>query len=167
MIPDIELQLQVITKSLKDNVLPAIDSHNQLAQQQMQLALASLEIAMNHLPLVHGTLRRDLSIQCELAENILAMGGNAQGITPLQEELAHARHALQDPAAGFTQLQIIVRALRDCIGQVIAANPTHTDLEKLVIGSCAATLSLGRAWNKPMGFEPDPAAVAGLHTQLN
>ena len=60
MIPDIEVQLQAVIKSLKDNVLPAIDAENALAQQQIQLSLATLGIALEHMPLVHSVARKDI-----------------------------------------------------------------------------------------------------------
>ena len=37
---------------------------------------------------------------------------------------------------------------------------------KLVLETSEKTLMLGRAWNKPMGFEPDPDAVQELSAQL-
>lgn len=170
MIPDIELQLQAIVKSLKDNVAPAVEASNQLAQQQMQLSLAALEITLEHLPLVHGLVRRDLKEHLNLAEQLLALSGDTDNGKRLKAVMHESAIALEDAECGFTQLQQHARDLRDVIGIAIAREQEACQvlaIEQLVMDTCSTSLTLGRAWNKPMGFEPAPDAVPDLVSLLD
>lgn len=170
MIPDIELQLQVVIKSLKDNVLPAVDGDNELAQQQIQLSLATLQIVSDHLPLVHLALRQDLLLHTEMAEKLLAICTDKESVSSLPVAIKTAKSITTDPSQGFVQLQQQSRVLREVIGQVIANNADSdnvAEIEKIVFAISASTLSLSRAWAKPLGFEPDPSAVVDLADQLD
>ena len=169
MIPDIEVQLQVIIKSLKDNVVPAIDSENQLAQQQIQLSLAALEITLGHLPMAHSVMRKDLSAHINVAEKLSEVCIDEPSLKGLAAAIQLAEHALSDPSNGFVQLQQQARLLRNTIGAAISSNAETEQaqaVERVVLETSDATLMLGRAWNKPMGFEPDPNAVEELSSQL-
>jgi len=165
MIPDIEVQLQSIIKSLKDNVLPAIDQNNQLAQQQIQLSLATLEITLGHLPLVHRVVRADLQENVSLAKKLCELIDDEEIANSLQEIVEKSALALEDPGSGFIQLQQHARELRSAIGMAIAAEPGATRVqavEQLIMETSPTLLNLGRAWNKPMGFEPAPDEVIEL-----
>ena len=169
MIPDIEVQLQVIIKSLKDNVVPAIDTENELAQQQIQLSLAELDITLGHFPLVHSTMRKDLQEHSNVAQRLIELVVDDETKVSLKAAIEAASSALENPENGFVQLQQQARLLRDVIGSAIAANAEGDQaeaIEKLVLETSEKTLMLGRAWNKPMGFEPDPDAVQELSAQL-
>jgi hypothetical protein len=169
MIPDIDVQLQVIIKSLKDNVLPAVDSANQLAQQQIQLSLAALEITRNHLPLVHALMRRDIAEHIAVAEKLQAVCLDKPSLDALADAIGRAQAALADPALGFIQLQEEARLLREGVGAAITNNadtPQAEAVEKVILQTSTTPMMLGRAWNKPMGFEPDPRAVPDLAEQL-
>lgn len=169
MIPDIDVQLQVIIKSLKDNVLPAVDSGNQLAQQQIQLSLAALDITRNHLPLVHSLMRRDIAEHITVAEKLQAVCVDQPSLAALCDAIGQAQAALADPALGFIQLQEQARLLREGVGAAITNNadsPQAEAVERVVLQTSEAPMMLGRAWNKPMGFEPDPKAVPDLAVQL-
>lgn len=169
MIPDIEVQLQAVIKSLKDNVLPAIDAENALAQQQIQLSLATLGIALEHMPLVHSVARKDIESHVGLSKEILEREIEPDSATELKKAVATAESALCDPALGFVQLQQQARRLRAAVGQIIAFHAdsdSAEEVEKLVLAASKTSLDMGRAWNKPMGFEPNPDAVKELVTQL-
>lgn len=169
MIPDIELQLQAVVKSLSDNVLPALDKGNQLAAQQGALSVATLKNILQHLPLLHATLRRDIETQCALAEQVLASLDTDASGTELESALAIARSCLTDPTLGIVELQRDARNLREALGAVIA---THSDAAKtdklmaMVLASSEQSLMLGRSYNKPMGFEPSAKDVPDLATLL-
>lgn len=169
MIPDIEVQLQVIIKSLKDNIVPAIDSENELAQQQIQLSLAALDITLGNLPLVHCAIRRDLQSHSKIAGQLIELLVDRASKDSLTAAMNAANEALENPEKGFIQLQQQARLLRDVIGTAITVNSMGDQaeaVEKLVLDTSETTLMLGRAWNKPMGFEPDPDAVEELSDQL-
>ncbi|AKH69076.1 hypothetical protein IMCC21906_01398 [Spongiibacter sp. IMCC21906] len=167
MIPDIQLQLKAAVKSLKDNVLPAIDSDNELAQQQMQLSMATIEIALANLPSLHGVLRKDIEQHAGMAKdmaNLLEAGESKQQLTELIEQ---ADSVLANPELGMTQLQLEARAIRSRIGDVITANLDEPALDDIVLQHSEASLALGRALNKPMGFEPSPDDVADVASLLS
>lgn len=170
MTPDIELQLQVVIKSLKDNVVPAVDVGNQLAQEQMHLSIATLEIVLGHLPHVHDYLRRDLGANLQLAAKLHELIGDEMARRDLESAIDMAGQALADAGRGFTRLQHDARVLRDVVSAVVRDNGNHPDvarIEKLVLEAADITLNLGRAWHKPHGFEPRPEEVAGLEELLN
>lgn len=169
MTPDIELQLQTVIKSLKDNVAPAIEPGNQLAAEQMHLSLATLEIVLDHLPLAHRVVRRDLQDHLEMANSLRKHCLNEADHETLGDAVAAGAAAIEDPSLGFTQLQQGAREIRDAIGIAIANYSGHdnTDaMEAIVLKHADTNLELGRAWNKPMGFEPNPDAVTNIEVQL-
>ena len=167
MTPDIELQLQVIIKSLKDNVAPAIAKDNQLAQEQMHLSVAALQFTLEHLPFVHAYLQMDIENTIQLATRLSNLCGNPEWQKKLTDAIATANWALSNPKKGFTELQQDSRALRDVVCDVIrqaSDGDNALKIHELVLNQTAASLKMGRAWNKPNGFEPDPDSVPSLET---
>lgn len=168
MIPDIQLQLKTVVKSLKDNVLPSVDPSNELAQQQIQLSMATLEMALNNLPVIHGVLRKDLQQHQLMAQAMLAVVSKPENQTRLRELMANTEACLQDPTQGFTELQLAARKLRAGIGTVIADSDSDAvQVERVVLEHCEASLNLGRALNKPTGFEPAPEQVPSVQSLLD
>lgn len=170
MTPDIELQLQVIIKSLKDNVAPGIDQNNQLAQEQMHLSLAALQFTLDHLPYVHSYLRRDIENTIGLTEKLVDIVADSSSKGELSSALAHASDALNNPQNGFTELQQVSRALRDTASKVIRVESEGENallVHSLVLRESADSLNMGRSWNKPNGFEPEPDTVADFQQLLS
>lgn len=167
MIPDIQLQLKSVIKSLKDNVLPAVDANNELAQQQIQLSMATLDMALNNLSVIHGVLRKDMQHHLAMAQDLQAAISD-QGIQgQLSQLIGDTEAALQDPSRGFTDLQIAARVLRDGIGTAIAGSESDAaKVEKVVLAHSDASLNLGRALNKPTGFEPAPELIPSVESLL-
>ncbi|RUT76909.1 hypothetical protein EHM94_17910 [Marinobacter sp. NP-6] len=170
MIPDIQLQLKAAIKSLRDNVLPAVDPHNELAQQQMQLAMATIEIAMNNLPAIHRVLRTDIEQHVLMAQDMEEVLAGTETGLKLASLVHEAEISLQDPSLGFVQLQLAARMLRSGIGDVIAANAegeAAEALEQIVLAHSDDSLALGRALNKPMGFESSPDDVSDISSLVD
>lgn len=165
MIPDIELQLQVIVKSIKDNVLPAIDTSNALALQQAGLSVATLENILRHFPSMHNALRKDIKIHFDLAKKLLLLITAKAGLEKLSAMVSLAEQHLNDPSNGIHDLQLVARDLRAEIGAVIRSNE-DADIEKKimiqVLEHSEHSLQLGRAFNKLMGFELDSELVPDL-----
>jgi len=167
VIPDIELQLQVILKSLKDNVGPAISKDDALAQQQFQLGMAALEITIGHLPYIHKLLRKDIQLHCNLAKKLIVEGDG--DVSLLQILQADCLQTLADPNLGASDLQKQARLLRDGIGNFISAQPdldAAGSIGKAILATSEEVLLLGRSWNKPMGFEPAPKSLADISQLL-
>src|SRR3546814_16465351 len=51
MIPDLDLQLQVVIKALQDTVMPAVDPAHRMAIEQLGLSIATLSMVRERLPL--------------------------------------------------------------------------------------------------------------------
>src|SRR3546814_19527781 len=51
MIPDLDLQLQVVIKALKDTVMPAVDPAHRMAIEQLGLSIATISLVRARLPL--------------------------------------------------------------------------------------------------------------------
>ncbi len=165
MIPDIEFQLQVVIKSIKDNVLPALDSSNALALQQAGLSVATLENILQHFPSMHCALRRDIEIHCDLAKKLQRVITAKSEIENLAAIVSLAEQQLSDPTNGIHNLQLIARDLRTEIGVVVHSNEDIDIAENImnvVLEHSESSLRLGRAFNKLMGFEPNSELVPDL-----
>ncbi len=159
MIPEIDVQLAAVAKSLADNVLPAVDPGNSMAQEQLQLVLATLAVVRQRLPDLHAYLRRDLSDNIALAKRI---GADAEAI-------ADSENALASPLYSPHQVEAQVRLLKEAIcGRVNAVRGTAREgavAAAILDAQEAATMRM-RAWALGMGFEPDPSQVPNLNELL-
>src|SRR3546814_17918669 len=61
MIPDLDLQLQVVIKALKDTVMPAVDPAHRMAIEQLGLSIATLSMVRERLPLAGLRAWQDLA----------------------------------------------------------------------------------------------------------
>src|SRR3546814_20596692 len=50
MIPDLDLQLQVVIQALKDTVMPAVDPAHRMAIEHLRLSIATLSMVRERLP---------------------------------------------------------------------------------------------------------------------
>ncbi len=168
MIPDIELQLKVVIKSLSDNVLPAVDSKNQLALQQAQLSIATLQAAVQNLPYQQRLLREDIQLHCELAESLKDDIDSEEKRDQIMVAMNRCHKALNDPAINFLELQSFARDIRAEIAGLIKSGDiglksAYSD----VLNTSARCLLLGRSYNKSKGFEPNDQDVPSLESLLN
>lgn len=165
MIPDIEFQLRVIVKSMKDNVLPALDSSNALALQQAGLSVATLENILQNFSSMHNAIRKDIKIHVDLAKKLQGIVNNKTEIDKLSAMLILADQHLNDPSNGIHDLQLVARDLRSEIGAVIRSNK-NIEIENIIMAEVLEhserSLLLGRAFNKLMGFEPNSELVPDL-----
>ena len=155
MIPEIDVQLAAIAKSLADNVLPAIDASNPMAIEQMHLALATLWIVRQRLPDLHAYLRRDLADNIALARQI---GGEGAAI-------AESERVLGSPESSPQQIEAQVRLLKEAIvARIDAVRGTAAQhvVAAAVIAAQEPMILRARAWAIGMGFEPDPTQIPAL-----
>lgn len=159
MIPDIDTQLASAIKSISDNVQPAVDPENQLAQEQLYLALATLNLVRQNLPLAHSYARQDMKDHIAMAEELASAAGSSDA---LSTAVTNAEKLLNDPEQGSQVLLAGARSLREVIGVFLMDNAENTALDSIVIKHSKRGIDKGRSWTKGMGFEPDPKAVADL-----
>ena len=156
MIPEIDVQLAAVAKSLADNVMPAIDPGNQMALEQMHLALATLGIVRQRLPDLHAALRRDLAEAIELARQIGADVGDGDAV-------------LASPASSPPQIESQVRALKEAITarmDAVRGTDDEAAVSDAVLAAADPANLRWRAWAIGMGFEPAPDAIPPLSELL-
>lgn len=155
MIPEIDVQLAAIAKSLADNVMPAVDPTNAMAIEQLHLALATLAVVRQRLPDLHAYLRRDLADNAALANRI----GVSAGV------IADSDAILASPEASPHQIEAQVRILKEAISATIDAargTPAEAAITSAVLAAQEPMILRMRAWAIGMGFEPDPSQIPDL-----
>lgn len=166
MIPEIDTQLTAVIKALSDNILPALDQTNPMAQEQMQLCLATLGLIRGNLPSLHRFLRRDLEGQIELATEIADFAESSHlDISALKAAVADSQVLLTDPEMGATEVEQQVRLLKEAVVEAVNAargSDVETDIAQAILAAEEAAILRSRAWCLNMGFEPDPTQIPAL-----
>ena len=70
MVPDPDLQLQVVIKALSETIAPAVRSDEKVAQEQLHLSIATLGILRQQLPMTRRYLRRLADDAIALADRL-------------------------------------------------------------------------------------------------
>lgn len=159
MIPEIDVQLAAVAKSLADNVLPAVGGTNPMAIEQLHLALATLAIVRQRLPDLHAYLCRDLADNIALARRL---GGDEAMLTESERMLAAARH-------GPHAIEARTRALKEDIAGLVdraRGTPEEATVAEAVLAAQEPMILRARAWAIGMGFEPDPSQIPALSDLL-
>jgi hypothetical protein len=155
MIPEVDVQLAAVIKSLMDNVLPAVDPANAMAVEQLHLSLATLGLVRQRLPDLHAYLRKDLAEAIALAQAVDADGAT---ITAGDEVLASPRSSPQ-------MIEAQVRDVKEAIAAAInkaRGTPAEASVAAAVMAAQGPVIARMRAWGMAMGFEPDPSQVPEL-----
>ena len=163
MVPDIDLQLRVVIKALREVVAPAVDPNNRLALEQFHLSLATLGFVESRLPLVRKRVRRELQNAIDLAEAVATAA--KQGASPIKTEVIAARAALLDADVDTAEIEALKSRLLAAVSAAVnAPSDAATDLAlaKAVVAASKPQFDLTRAWGLPAGFEPEPAEVPPL-----
>jgi len=165
MIPETDVQLGAVAKSLADNVMPVVmASGDAMAIEQLQLCLATLGIVQQRLPDLHAALRCDLLDSLSLLKSVAA-GDQADSdlIGAGEDMLAASRHSPQ-------QVEQQVRAVKERIAGLLEAargTPRQDEIAAAIMAAQPAMTERQRAWAIPMGFEPDPSQVPDLKELIN
>lgn len=162
MVPDLDLQLRVVIKALSDTVGPALDPSQRVAQEQLGLAIATLSMVRERLPLEHSREWRALYNATELAAAIPAEYCDKDLFSAI--DAARQLLAAQNPAPGSRKAA--TGRLLDAVSAVVRAPETPRSVLALVVDRSGPSTDLARAWCLPGGFEPDPAEVPGLQMLL-
>lgn len=167
MVPDIDLQLQAAIKALADTVMPAVDPGNKMAAEQLGLAIATLGIVRQHLPLARRLARRALGHAIGMATELSSVGG--EKAAALARPLAAAEAALADPEADTADIDRARGALNEAICAFVdgeSEGPAARAVEAVVIRRSRETTELARAWCLPAGFEPYPERLPLIESLL-
>lgn len=165
MIPDLDLQLQVVIKALRDTVSAAVDPLHQTAVEQLGLSIATLTMVRERLPFASAREWQDLSDAIDLAQCI----GDAATSEELPSAIAAGRAALcaVNPAPGLLveTRQTLLALVSEHVN--MAPDEVALPLMRAVVDASKPATDLARAWSKPAGFEPDPGEVPELATLLS
>ena len=162
-----EFLLPAMAKTLRDVVLPALDPAQQVAQEQLNLAIGFLDILALRLPLTFAfdldETRRHLALAKALA-GLTGMDGD--GAIATADAVLEASPA--DPAA----LLAACRALRSATCAIIEAGHARGEpalsasISKVVNTFAEVQLMRERAWVAPMGFENGADPIPTIEAQL-
>ncbi len=171
--PDIILTSTI--KSLSDVVAPAVDPHNKLAQEQIQIAIGLLRMLAQRLPL-------EFRFDCDELKRLLGFAAGLQRYADdavTRAPLAELAIAADVGAEILRRAQADPRAVRDAVLRLRASSgaavdvlyrevspPAKGEVKSLVLSHAAEQLLRDRAWVSAQGWEPHPAAVPPIEELL-
>jgi len=171
-----EIQIRSMIKAMIDVVLPAVDAHNKLAQEQSRLIIATLQLIAKRLPIAYRYDRDELERYVALAQELTEEFGPANAgpsATDLQRLAAQGADILKRAQAEPAELEEAIFELRDrvsaLVGEIGAVQDTAVKarLRKVILAASKTELDRERALVVDMGFEADPANVpAPIEMQL-
>lgn len=164
-----EYLLPVIAKTLQDVVLPVLDEHQQVAQEQLKLAIGFLNILASNGPLQFAFDVDELKRLTDLAESLQhAVGGSAAN----DAALGAAREVRDAVGTDPANIVLATRQLRSSVCDLIERGHDRGDkaLDSTILGLIdrfsREQLDRERAWVLPMGFENGQDAVPAIAVQL-
>lgn len=165
MTPDLDLQLKVVIKALRDTVMPALDPKQAAAAEQLGLSIATLAMVRERLPYLAARTWIDLADAVALGQRIIALSTDALP----DSDLAEAAALLRDPCPPVDALDLARRRVLAGISTAIetACDETVEALMRIVTEEAGRTTDMARAWSKIAGFEPDPAQIPELATLIS
>ena len=170
-----DVQLRAMIKSLSDVVLPAVDENNQLAREQIQVAIGMLGLMAERLPMQFrydcDELQRLIEFAATLSEqNTHSATGDEE--TALRREADDARAILARAQAGPNKVLGAIRRLRESSAAVVTVryrdgtSAQRKALTLAVTGHAEAQLLRERAWVSPQGWEAEPARLPRIEELL-
>jgi hypothetical protein len=162
MVPDIDLQLQVVLKALEQAVRPALDPADRLAAEQLGLAMATLGMIRTHVPLHRRLVRRLLEDAIRMAEAVGQPG-------ELSEAVERARALLLDPEAETHEIEDFRGVLNGRISHLIAkrGEPGLAALAVPVVSGARKPIERMRAWVAGAGFEASASDLPPIEALLS
>jgi hypothetical protein len=164
-----EYLLPVIAKTLQDVVLPVLDEHQQVAQEQLKLAIGFLNIMAQNGAMQFAFDVDELHRMTDHAKALCeAVGGG-----PASQTAIAAAQVTRD-AVGIDPAEIVAATgqLRFGVTELIEQGHAKGDaaltavIGKLVNEFSHTQLNRERAWVLPMGFENGHDAVPTIASQL-
>eukprot|EP00456_Euglypha_rotunda_P004953 TRINITY_DN10837_c0_g1_i5.p1 TRINITY_DN10837_c0_g1~~TRINITY_DN10837_c0_g1_i5.p1 ORF type:complete len:183 (-),score=29.75 TRINITY_DN10837_c0_g1_i5:403-951(-) len=171
-----QLQIQTIIKAISEDVIPALDQTNQLAMQSAHLAIGTLTLISQHLPLEYRYDCDELARLVSTADILRsqAHGGEAtsRAVAGLKEATRVASDVLERARADPSEILASIRALRAATADTVRAvygegsEATQSAVEGTVLALSKDQLLRDRAWLIIQGWEPDSKAVPAIDTLL-
>jgi hypothetical protein len=168
------IQLQSIMKSMRDNVLPAIDPNNKLALEQAKLILGMLNIMSQRMDLQYRYDRDELERIVGFAEFLQRQARGGDETKAAREALASAAargaDVLERAKAEPPELVHAIKDLRATAGAVVQAICAEGDPESKeavregVLANAREQLLRERSWLIMQGWEADPSEVPPIES---
>lgn len=171
MVPDIDLQLQVALKALRETVAPAVDPANKVAVEQLHLSIATIAMVRNRPPLARRFPRRQLADALALADAVARAARTDPSIdlAALNAAIAAGPALLTDADAETADFETTNAAVTEATLAVITAAQQSAAIgaiDAAVLQASAPAIERARAWFLSAGFEPDPSAIRPLAALL-
>jgi hypothetical protein len=163
------VQLQSIMKSMKDNVLPAIDPNNKLAAEQGKLILGMLNVMSQRMHLEYrydrDELERLIGFAALLHRQPERGPDTKAALQALASVMARAANVLDRAKAEPSELVDAIKTLRANAGAVVQAICAEGDPESKeavregVLANAKEQLLRERSWLVMQGWEADPSEL--------
>ena len=170
------LQIQTVIKALTDVVLPAVDPHNKLAQEQAKLAIGMLHLVAQRQPLMYrydlDELTRFLALADTLRQQAESLPGANDALHALMASTEAGEEVLDRAQAEPSELEDANFDLREKIGALITQVYSHSPTNKLkpisdaVNAHAKEQLLRERVWLVAQGWEADPKSLPTLETLI-
>ena len=158
-----EFVLPMISRILRDTVLPAVDEKHEVAQEQLKLAIGFLDVVIGQLPVIAAFDKDELDRHVSLAGNLCALAAN--------ESSAALRSALDGAKDGA--LPDATRALRTAIAGFVDAvhrsgnGDASRAVHRIMLDFAGTQFLRERALAAAMGFESGAEPVPSIREQLD
>ncbi|MGQ0700119.1 MAG: hypothetical protein ACT4PZ_17995 [Panacagrimonas sp.] len=169
-------QIPTLIKALTDVVLPAVDPHNKLAQEQAQLVIGSLQLIAQRLPLQYRYDRHELDSFLELGRQLeretAGSPGLASAASSLASSVASGSEVFARVGAEPGDIETANLALRESVGLVVQAAATLQDeprrkaIESAVMAHAKDMLLRERAWLAMQGWEGKDSGLPAVESLI-
>lgn len=172
----LDIQLRAMIKSLSDVVVPAVDSNNKLALEQIQLTIGLLALMEQRQPLQFrfdcDELARLLRLADELTHHV-SNGGASAALDRVALASSVGADVFDRARADPTEVLDAIRELRSACGQAVDSiyrdgdDAARSKLKKVVLSTSEAQLLRDRSWVSPQGWEPHPESIPAIEDLLS
>lgn len=165
MVPHISLQLQVVQKALSEVVAPAVDSSHKVAQEQLGLSIATLNMVMDRLPYSRKLVRKELAIAISMAKAVAASASSST----LSSAVDIAQQVLNDVDAENSDIAAQKEELMGRLANLVDTADdaeSRTRISRIIIRESKAQANLYRRWCVASGFDHDPSKLPELDDAL-
>ena len=176
MVPDLSTRLQVMQRSLREVIIPAITPENQLALEQANMMIGYIAMIMDqHDRQLHLDLA-ELRDYCTLTHELLELAQSRHISVPASA----AAHTLLRDAAPLAQIELpsskalrgLLRALKSAADELLRGvleNGSAEDRDaarKLMLPHSTRQLLRERVWLIKAGFELEPEKLPSIDSLL-
>jgi hypothetical protein len=159
--------LLAVEKSLRDVVMLAVDPHDPLAREQLDLAIDYLAFLRHRVDYVVQRLRFELDHYRKMAGAVLGSLGDNPASRLLERLLAQIASVGYDPDEPVAVLRETVEVLAAAIDETVAmiadANPAlRSAVERSILSATDRWIDLELSWYGPIAVDPDDPNVLPL-----